>query len=164
MYVDTLVKVKFDLLDLFFNFPTRFSSLQSESKITHLKVLDWWFKYWRLWTSQTSIQGPGVFDLAVIGAEGSLIKNVGNSLVVLYNSWRLAQLEKVSKQNSVLSLSKCESSQCYRALWVSRVMSYYLWIMSVGLYDNTKHRREVCFSLSTVLSLSVFWGGLCARV
>lgn len=39
--------------------------------------------------------GSGVFDLAIIGAESSLCKmNVGNSSVLLYNNWRLAQLEK----------------------------------------------------------------------
>lgn len=103
VHVDTVVKVKFDLLDLFFNFPPDFSSSQPESKITHLMVLDWWFKHQALWTSQTGIRGPGVFHLTVIGAEGSLKINVGNSWVVLYNSWKLVQLEKVSSRALLVS-------------------------------------------------------------
>lgn len=58
--------------------------------------------------------GSGVYDLAIIGAESSLCKmNVGNSSVLLYNSWRLAQLEKQACRtvfSSSFSTSQKQSS------------------------------------------------------
>lgn len=77
--VDTMVKVKLDLLDVFFNFPADFSCSEPESKFTHVVFLDRWFKHQRLWTSQTGTLDTEVRGLTGFGAKGSLQINVAKS-------------------------------------------------------------------------------------
>lgn len=85
---------------------------------------------------------------------------MGNSSVLLYNSWRLAQLENVSIQDSVFPQ-------------VDSVTQHYGYLESDliicasplrDLHEKPKNRHEVCFSHTKDSSLNCKCFGLCAWV
>ena len=120
----------------------------------------------RISTPHTEVQGPGVFDSAMIEAECSLCKvQMGNSSAVWYNSWRLAWLDELSIEDRFFSLVLCIFPQV-ASLTRHRLQSHLIICGSPlrGLHDNPpKNRHEVSFPSAEIWAWTVF-SGLCVWV
>lgn len=114
----------------------------------------------RIPTPHAEVQGPGVFDSAMIEAECSLCKaKMGNSSAVWYNSWRLARLDELSIEDRSFCLFSCIFPQV-TSLTQHRRQSHLIICGSPlrGLHDNPRKQTWGLFPLSRDLSLDcIFW-------